>query len=476
MSVSLPLPQLLSGLGDSLQSIDIRCAVKKYEPGWLSLLTVIRISARPLEEIEKRYKELESDGLLRNADPFRVMWQCHPIAEIEDILKELGSAQLSIAHLSIKGELVRFPQKEYADKLPGQWEFASNLVVPWGLDRWPAAVYYSSGTRTIAFADAEIIAQVRRSGWGSAEHMVAHFLGVNRQELYRTNIPLLISVEMPAKIEVRHSPNNMAHILVWAHPNLTGLTLHLNTDRHGGRPFTMPLEKCGQEGLWILYRSSLEPAKLEPDDIFSCTLSHPVVPVLDEVTGCLRNFMPIPYLNPLLLCLQQFWNMNDFSDRLERAHDKPSGKKDHNAQHVFQEAVAQLLTLAGFQTIDLGKEEFIRGNGSEVRRATLDILAYHAGSKTMILGACTITPPKTEDIQGVLETMSILRGKFPADAQTHFVPMIFSIQEQEPLNHEDVRILNARKIRKLRTIIDSGQENQFIQSLQWSFHDVLNEP
>jgi hypothetical protein len=94
----------------------------------------------------------------------------------------------------------------------------------------------------------------------------------------------------------------------------------------------------------------------------------------------------------------------------------------------------------------------------------------------MILGACTITPPKTDDIQGVLETMSILRGKFPADAQVHFVPMIFSIKEQESMNHEDVRILNARKIRKLRTIVESGQENQFIQSLQWPFQDVLDEP
>jgi hypothetical protein len=168
--------------------------------------------------------------------------------------------------------------------------------------------------------------------------------------------------------------------------------------------------------------------------------------------------------------------MNEFSDRLERAYDKPSGKKDYNAQHVFQEAVAHLLTLAGFQTIDLGRDEFIRGNGSKVHRGTLDILAYHAGSKTMILGACTINPPKTEDIQGVLEIMSILRGKFPGDTQIHFVPMVFSIQEQEPLSHEDVRILNARKIRKLRTLIDSGQENLFIQSFQWSFQDVLNEP
>ena len=282
--------------------------------------------------------------------------------------------------------------------------------------------------------------------------MVAHFLGLNPRQLYSTNIPLFFYVEMPAKIEVRASVNTMPDILLRTQPTLNDFTLYLSTDRDQGRPLRMPLEKYGQEGIWTLHRSPLELVKLEPDDIFSCTLSHPVVPVLDEVTGCLRNFMPIAYLNPLLLCLQQFWDMNEFSDRLERAYDKPSGKKDHNAQHVFQEAVAQLLTLAGFQTIDLGRDEFIEGNRSKVRRATLDILAYHAGSKTMILGACTINPPKTEDIQGVLETMSILRGKFPADAQIHFVPMVFSIQEQEPLNHEDVRILNARKIRKLRTI------------------------
>jgi hypothetical protein len=471
MSVSLTLAQLLSGLINSFQSIDIRCAVKKYEPGWLSLLTSIRISARPLDAIQERYQELENDGLERNADPFRILWHAYPIDQIERILTELASAQLSI-----EGESVRLPEQVEAGKLRGQLEYAPSLVIPWDGEKWPATFYYSSGNRTLSFSDPEITAGVRRSGWRSTEAMVAHFLGLNLQQLYSTSIPLFLFVEMPAKIEVRALANTMPEILLRTQPTLSDFTLYLSTDRHKGRPFTMPIEKYSQEGIWTLHRSPLDLAKLEPDDIFSCTLSHPAVPVLDEVTGCLRNFMPIPYLNPLLLCLQQFWDMNGFSDRLERAYDKPSGKKDHNAQHVFQESVAQLLTLAGFQTIDLGREEHIEGNRSKVRRATLDILAYHAGSKTMILGACTITPPKTDDIQGVLETMSILRGKFPADAQVHFVPMIFSIKEQESMNHEDVRILNARKIRKLRTIVESGQENQFIQSLQWPFQDVLDEP
>ena len=126
MSVSLTLAQLLSGLVNSFQSIDIRCAVKKYEPGWLSLLTSIRISARPLEAIQERYQELENDGLERNADPFRMLWQAYPIDQIERILTELASAQLSIER-----ESVRFPEQVEADKLRGQLQYAPSLVMPW---------------------------------------------------------------------------------------------------------------------------------------------------------------------------------------------------------------------------------------------------------------------------------------------------------------------------------------------------------
>lgn len=471
MSVSLTLRQLFSVLGSSFHSIDIRCAVKKYQPGWLSLLTSIRISARPLDAIQARFQELESEGQKRNAEPFRILWHVYPFGQMEEILTGLATAQLSI-----EGELVRFPEQVRADELRGQLEYAPNLVTPWDRARWPASFYYSSGARTLHFSDPEIYAGVKRSGWGSAEEMVAHFLGLNHQQLYSTSIPLFFYVEMPAKIEVRAGKNDMPDILVRTEPTLGDFTLYLRTDRHKGKPFTMPLENCGHEGIWTLHRSELGLANLEPDDLFSCTLSHRVVPVLDEVSGCLRNFMSIAYLNPLLLCLQQFWDMQGFSDRLERPYDKPSNKRDYNAQHVFQESVAQVLTLAGFQTIDLGKEEFILGKGSGVRRATLDILAYHAGSKTMILGACTITPPETKDIQGVLETMSILKSKFPDAAQVNLIPMIFSVQEQERQNHEEVRILNATKIKKLRTLIESGQENQFIQSLRWPFQDVLSEP
>lgn len=137
MSVSLTLSQLLSGLANSFESIDIRCAVKKHEPGWLSLLTAVRISARPLEAVQERYQQLENDGLEKNADPFRILWQAYPIDQMKRILTELASAQISI-----EGETVQFPEQVETDKLRGQLEYAPNLVMPWDGERWPATFYY----------------------------------------------------------------------------------------------------------------------------------------------------------------------------------------------------------------------------------------------------------------------------------------------------------------------------------------------
>lgn len=470
MSVPLPLKQVLSALASSFHSIDVRCAVKRYSPGWLNLLTSIRISARPLEEIQARYQELESGGQERHTEPFRVLWEARPFDQIEEILGEMASAKLSV-----EGEAVRFSEHVRLEELHGQFERLPNLLIPWIGESWPA-VQYPFGNRSLQFSDSEIVGGIRRRGWRSGEAMTAHFLGLDPQRIYSTSAAVFFHVEMPAKIEVRALTNKMPELLVRAERSLEHFILYFHSDQEKGKPFTIALENRGSDGIWTLYRGELPKADLTPDNAIFCTLTHPDVPVLDEVSGILRNFMPIAHLNPLLACLRRFWDMKEFSSRLERPYDQPSTKKDNNPQHMFQESVATLLTLAGFQTIDLGKEEVIRGAESKVERATLDILAYHVSSKTLILGACTIAPPGPKDIQGVLETAAILRGELPGDAQVQLVPMIFSVQEQEHPNHGEVRILNSRKIKKLRKLIESGQEDQFIRSFQWPLHDALEEP
>lgn len=144
-------------------------------------------------------------------------------------------------------------------------------------------------------------------------------------------------------------------------------------------------------------------------------------------------------------------------------------------QWDFQESVVHLLTLAGFQALDLGKEEVLRSKSKEVVRGTLDVLAYYAPSRIMVLGACTLAPPKPEDIDRLLETKAILRGLFPNDTSIRFVPMVFSAQESETTSHREVSILNSKKLSSLWKLVEDGNENKFLQTLEWPLGDGLHD-
>jgi hypothetical protein len=126
-----------------------------------------------------------------------------------------------------------------------------------------------------------------------------------------------------------------------------------------------------------------------------------------------------------------------------------------------------LLTLAGFQAIDLGEEEVIRGKSKEVVRGTLDIVAYYHPLKLLVLGACTLTPPKQDDIHRLLETCAILRNSFPENTSIRLVPTIFSAQESEGISHPKVRILNSNKLSNLWTLVEEGNETTFLHALGW---------
>ena len=59
MYSSLRIKDVLTNLRGSFHSIDLRCAVRRHSSGWLSLITVIRVSARTVEEIDDRYGQLQ---------------------------------------------------------------------------------------------------------------------------------------------------------------------------------------------------------------------------------------------------------------------------------------------------------------------------------------------------------------------------------------------------------------------------------
>jgi hypothetical protein len=296
--------------------------------------------------------------------------------------------------------------------------------------------------------------------------MTAHFLELNEHEIYSSNIPLFLYVEMPAQLDVHHSEKFGLEVTVRAEQQLDRMTLSVVTNEWGHVPQKLPLALIGKDGTFSLYRTDPFCKNSHPDNELACTLSHDTVSVLDEVHGRIKRFMAPAEKSPLLTCLSQFWDMSTYYERINHPHKIESKKVEHRPQRVFQRAVATLLTLSGFQAVDPGEEEILREPSTKVQRGTLDILAYHPASKNLILGACTLNPPKNEDIENLLETEAILRRCFPGESPVKLVPIVFSGQEKDPVHHSDVLILNAKRLMKLTQLVKENNEDAFLRMLE----------
>jgi hypothetical protein len=468
MSISVTLTQACSAFQASFLSLDIRAAVKRHPPAWLSLLTAIRISVRPVDLVQRRYSELERTVPRPHADPFRILFDARPFTDLDQILTELSNG-----HLTVQGETVQFPQALVLDQLQGRVERFQPLVNPWAQEIWPA-LYCPFGTRSVPFQHPQIMPTVRQLGWQSPEATASHFLELNLQQLYSINIPLFFYIEMPAWIRVNPSGKQALVIEVMVERNLQGIHFFVAMGTSSAVPKELPLQPVGDDGPFTIFRALPSSGDARVDDDFSCTLTHDKLPIVDEVHGKLRHFLVPAEVNPLLICLKQFWDMERFRQRVEQPHQTEPKKRERKVQWDFQESMAHLLTLAGFQALDLGKEEVLRGKSKEVVRGTLDILAYYAPSKLLVLGACTLAPPKPEDIDRLLETKAVLRGLFPDDTSIRFIPMIFSAQETEAMSHQEVRVLNSKKLSILWKLVEDRNEDKFLNALQWPFGDGLD--
>lgn len=159
MYIQTPLKQVLSTLRGSFHSIDIRSATRKHDSDWLSLLTVIRISARPVEVIRLRHQKLIDEAPTIQAGQFRVFFQALPFSDIDTVLDKLASASLNV-----EGERIVLQETITIDQGRTQVSRWKNLVLPWSQEPWSNATY-SFGTRSTSFQEPDIAGAAIQNGW-----------------------------------------------------------------------------------------------------------------------------------------------------------------------------------------------------------------------------------------------------------------------------------------------------------------------
>lgn len=466
--VQVTLSQVISALRHSLHSIDIRAAVRRSDSGWQPVLTGIRVSSRPVEVVTRRHAELEVKFGERQIELFRILFQVLPFTEHERIFREIAQGRITI-----EGESLFLSGKLLSDEVRGRIERYQEVVRPWDEGAWPG-VCFSSGERSAVYDQPDVTAAIRgRRGLRSVEDMVSAFLEVKGPS--NRSLDLFIFVEMPARIKNVRAVGQTVEIEVVVERNLRGLhLLQSRWDSTGVTPRetnNLTLEEVEQDGMYALLRASARwDDPVNKDDLISCVLTHGSVPELDEVRESLRRLMPLEERNPLLECVKQFgW-----------PQVSPRRKTKSRPQDEFQRSVARLLTLAGFQAINLEREDKMYDPETRIERATIDILAYHRGSKIVLLGACTLNVPKGEDYDRLLHATTILRRLFSEESQIRLVPVLFSGQENVSIFRgeaatQGLKMLNSHQLAILQKLVEKGEEGRFVRFLELPSNVELRE-
>ncbi len=475
--IPIALHQVLSGLSSSFRSVEVRVAgyrgpiAQPPTEEWQPLRSLIRISFRDAASVRDRYAELR--GRVRcNATPEFAMFQ--DILLFSDLPRVPSAHGLAVRILHGRPHIEVVPVS--SGELTGFVSRFRDRGRPVRTEEWPTIDYYfvppaspPAGAVNLGRLQAEIR---RHLGIANADTLLRLYLEDSDPNNQAGSV--FIQIEMPAMISSMKPRRSSIDIEIRAERNLGGVNLFVSKRKTDGvgieEQVLVPLTILPSTGDLGVLAGTAELKDLAPQDSVEFVLTHPEIPELDDVVRRIRDLMPITELNPLLVCLRRFWNLDDRFRVLDRPYVTKPGKVDVRPQTVFQSRVAELLTLAGFQTVDLGRKDVMREPSTQVEIATADILASHAGGNLLLIGACTINVPKTEDYEKLLHVTSILEQELPEGTQLAIVPVLFTGQEPDSVLKEQasprgLKLVTGRDLVRIRSLIDAGKEDQVISFL-----------
>lgn len=465
--VQVSLDQVLSALEGSLRSIDLRAAVVQTEK-IQSLVTGIRISSRSVSAIKDRHAKLVKDLGRGEAGSFKVLYHALPLSSLDTIQSELRQGMLTFV-----GQKIFFPQVIMSPDLRGNIRRDHHVIRAWDASPVPAFYSYLRFTPPVSHPDL-LTADIRRAfGVRSVTEVVDAFLELNYSG--QESVDFFVYVEMPARIADVSLTGRTVRVQVEAEKHLGSPRLCVNTYDSSGLKLLesrIPgLELIRDDGPFVLLGAEATFSSVRDNDHICCVLTHDLLPELDEITNRNRDLARAEERNPLLESVRKFWDINKVYEQAVQPFFTKPAKVHIGPQDVFQKAIARLLNLAGFQAFDLERKDKIYHAGTKVEQATVDLLAYHPSEKILLLGACTIGVPKTEDYEKLLHAREIFKASLTPEIPLYIAPVLFTMQENISPFRADMataglRILNTRDLEALTRHIDSGHEVKFIYFLK----------
>jgi hypothetical protein len=450
---------VLEAFKPALASIDLRCVAVSppSEEYWQNLVTSIFLSDRTVDEVKSEQKAIPKLRDTRN-NSFEIF--CDAVPFDYSVFEKIGKGELKIPVVPIGGNRIRFRKSDLSklkftssqDKIDGSY---TRMLRTTDLG--------SEEERKELWAVVDEQSRLAtRHNFKSIPQMIKDCLKIEYSNKHLKDIDIAISP--PATIENLRFKDNTLEVILKKTSKLNDLQLNLRLDREGNNIWRESREIPFEKTEFRDNPEVIEIQKALPFDYVNVTLIH-----RDSGLTLDEGFRKVPIINvgePFLRTLNSFCSIDEFEKMLFKP--EYGGKRP---QDIFEDAVAWLLSLAGFDVIRLrlGKKKFEKLRiGEEYDKGGADIIAYEE-SKRILLIECTTGPADEIKVQRMVETKKYFREKLKGYGKLPIVPILFSprdIRKSSP--SPDVMIADQTVIRRIFEAVVQGNREKARRNLYYS--------
>lgn len=479
MSARISVDELVRVVEKTLHSIDIRTASVLIGDVWRNVLTIVRTSSNSPEEARASVERIWREHGSIHTDEFRIEHQTLPFSSWTHLTRALSDGKLRYGELEV----------EYGRSIDlgaslGYVQTHHNFLFP-EMD-WPTL---ETSVQTAAAPDAannpqykiyaeQIQRSVSRLGYLGTLDAIAALLGARvRQGTIGADVYAAIPVMTKITDASISFPEDIVQITGHCHPEL----------RPGLRAFALAFGRSDDPGLRVeLSMGDGDSSTLVASGHFSrdngkerleARLVHKEIGEINSGSWRVRDLLPEQYVNPLYFLLSKFCAPVQLQSLLARPHSVPPTKT--KPQTEFEQHVAWLLGCYGFSTIVLGPYEDLMAENTRIKRASLDLLAYHSGRKLVLFGGCTLNVPKEEDYVQLLSVRSMLledwNGDFPFSSQAVMFSGAPECPAKWPSSNDDelmqfvtgdcVAVIDANRLAEGVRFLQERNEERFLSNL-----------
>ena len=417
--IRVSVADVLAVCSSTYSTIDVRVAVARQGDQWVNALAAVRLSHATPAAVRKGHKELQRRHGVIQTERFALLTSALPFTAWSAICSDLAQGVLHVGDMDIRLSPVELATLTGYVRQPHSGVFLNDS------ESWPAADF-AAGDNTAALLSTD---QVMRAvpGYQSPYQAIAAICEAETWPQMRHGYSVLLRLPVFATLaDVRLQPvGQILHASVRLHRNLKRVALHiLPTSGTGhvpsGRTTITKLTRQTTKGAIQTQSGTTLIPPLREDDIIEMSVWHPAFGELDRRAVCVRELLPPAARNLLLEALKHFCSVAELEEMLTKPYDQKDRKADQSS--AFERHAAWLLSLAGFSPIVLGDLEYMKAGRGQ--RATIDIIA--TSGNTLLLVACTIGAPKSEDFSSLWHVRALLQDKLADQTNVRIEPVLIT--------------------------------------------------